>query len=143
MTTGEAEIEWDISPVMNKTTVVNFFTRPTNFGVQNFGGAGNFQSFGAGITYRTTFDRASEIFENIRKRRENKRNIQLKGLDMNSIDLEENRSNREDFFRSESNDSTELNHITEPEIDSIGNPNVLQVENVKILKKLFGKVQIM
>lgn len=131
VTTGEAEIEWDISPVMNKTTVVNFFTRPTNFGVQNFGGAGNFQSFGAGITYRTSFDRASEIFENIRKRRENKRNIQLKGLDMNSTDLEENRSNREDFFRSESNDSTELNHITEPEIDSIGNPNVSQVENVK------------
>lgn len=61
-TTGEAEIEWDISPMMDKTVVVNFFTRPTNFGVQNFGSAGNFQSFGGGITYRTSFDHVSEIF---------------------------------------------------------------------------------
>ena len=43
--------------------VVNFFTRPTNFGVESFGGAGNFQSFGAGITYRTSFDKLSEIFK--------------------------------------------------------------------------------
>src|SRR5690606_29586261 len=34
-----------------------------NFGVENFGGAGNFQRFGAGIIYKTSFDRLSEIFE--------------------------------------------------------------------------------
>lgn len=62
-TTGEAEVEWDISKKMDKTLVVNFFTRPTNFGVQNFGGAGNYQSFGAGIVYKTSFDRISEIFK--------------------------------------------------------------------------------
>lgn len=62
-TTGEAEIQWDISRKMDKTLVLNFFTRPTNFGVQNFGGAGNFQSFGAGIVYKTSFDRFSEIFK--------------------------------------------------------------------------------
>lgn len=67
-TTGEAEIEWDISSMMDKGIVVNFFTRPTNFGVQNFGSAGNFQSFGGGITYKTSFDHASEIFK---KKREN------------------------------------------------------------------------
>lgn len=61
--TGEAEVQWDVSKKMDKTLVVNFFTRPTNFGVQNFGGAGNFQSFGAGIMYKTTFDRFSEIFK--------------------------------------------------------------------------------
>jgi len=61
--TGEAEIQWDISKKMDKSLVLNFFTRPTNFGVQNFGGAGNFQSFGAGIIYKTSFDRFSEIFE--------------------------------------------------------------------------------
>jgi len=62
-TTGEAEIQWDISKPMDKSMVVNFFTRPTNFGVQNFGGAGNFQSFGAGVIYNTSFDRISEIFK--------------------------------------------------------------------------------
>lgn len=61
--TGEAEVQWDVSKKMDKSLVVNFFTRPTNFGVQNFGGAGNFQSFGAGIMYKTTFDRFSEIFK--------------------------------------------------------------------------------
>lgn len=61
--TGEAEIQWDISKKMDKSLVLNFFTRPTNFGVQNFGGAGNFQSFGAGIIYKTSFDRFSEIFK--------------------------------------------------------------------------------
>ncbi len=66
-TTGEAEIQWDISQKMDKSMVVNFFTRPTNFGVQNFGGAGNFQSFGAGIIYKTSFDRFSEIFEKTNK----------------------------------------------------------------------------
>lgn len=62
-TTGEAEIEWDVSRKMDKTMVVNFFTRPTNFGVQNFGGVGSFQSFGAGIVYKTSFDRFSEILK--------------------------------------------------------------------------------
>src|SRR5690606_24261431 len=62
-TTVETEIQWDISRNMNKSTVINFFTRPTNFGVQNFGGAGNFQSFGAGVIYNTSFDRISEIFK--------------------------------------------------------------------------------
>lgn len=62
-TTGEAEVQWDISKQMDKTMVINIFTRPTNFGVQNFGSAGNFQSFGGGITYKTSFNRFSEIFE--------------------------------------------------------------------------------
>ena len=62
-TTVETEVQWDISRKMDKSMVVNFFTRPTNFGVQNFGGAGNFQSFGAGIIYKTSFDRFSEIFK--------------------------------------------------------------------------------
>lgn len=62
-TTGEAEVQWDVSKKMDKTLVVNFFTRPTNFGVQNFGGVGNFQSYGAGITYKTSFNRFSEIFK--------------------------------------------------------------------------------
>ncbi|MGB6082663.1 translocation/assembly module TamB domain-containing protein [Moheibacter sp.] len=62
-TTVETEIQWDVSRNMDKSMVVNFFTRPTNFGVQNFGGAGNFQSYGAGVIYKTSFDRISEIFK--------------------------------------------------------------------------------
>jgi len=62
-TTVETEVQWDISKQMDKSMVINFFTRPANFGVQNFGGAGNFQSFGAGIIYKTSFDRLSEIFK--------------------------------------------------------------------------------
>lgn len=75
-TTGELEIEWDISKKMDKSMMVNFFTRPTNFGVQNFGGAGNFQSFGAGIIYKTSFDRFSEIFrkETVEKSKESNSN---------------------------------------------------------------------
>lgn len=61
-TTGEAEVQWDISRNMDKSMVVNFFTRPTNFGVQNMGNTGNFQSFGAGIVYKTSFDNLQEIF---------------------------------------------------------------------------------
>lgn len=62
--TGEAEIQWDVSDDMDKSVVVNFFTRPTNFGVQGAGnGNTNFQSFGAGIVYKTSFDRFSEIFK--------------------------------------------------------------------------------
>lgn len=76
-TTGEAEVEWDVSPMMNKTTVINFFTRPTNFGVQNFGGAGNFQSFGSGITYKTSFDHISEIFERARKPKNEKKSNEV------------------------------------------------------------------
>lgn len=66
-TTVETEVQWDVSKQMDKSMVVNFFTRPTNFGVESFGGAGNFQSFGAGITYRTSFDRLSEIFKKDQK----------------------------------------------------------------------------
>lgn len=62
-TTVETEAQWDVSRNMDKSMVVNFFTRPTNFGVQNFGGAGNFQSVGAGIIYKTSFDHVSEIFK--------------------------------------------------------------------------------
>lgn len=62
-TTVETEVQWDVSKKMDKSMVINFFTRPTNFGVESFGGAGNFQSFGAGVTYRTSFDRFSEIFK--------------------------------------------------------------------------------
>ncbi|SMC58912.1 hypothetical protein SAMN06296427_10491 [Moheibacter sediminis] len=61
--TGEAEIQWDVSKKMDKSIVVNFFTRPTNFGVQGAGNTNNFQSFGGGIIYKTTFDRFSEIFK--------------------------------------------------------------------------------
>lgn len=62
-TTGEAEIQWDVSDTMDKSTVINFFTRPTNFGVQGANAGNNFQSFGAGIVYKTSFDRFSEIFK--------------------------------------------------------------------------------
>src|SRR5690606_24055030 len=62
-TTCEAEVQCDVSPKMQKRIVVSFFTRPANFGVQNVGGVNNFQSFGAGIVYKTTFDRFSEIFK--------------------------------------------------------------------------------
>lgn len=61
-TTFETEAQWDISRNMDKSIVINFFTRPTNFGVENMGGTGNFQSIGAGLTYKTSFDRLSEIF---------------------------------------------------------------------------------
>lgn len=135
VTTGEAEIEWDISPMMNKSTVVNFFTRPTNFGVQNFGGAGNFQSFGAGITYRTSFDRASEIFDNIRKRKENKRKIQLDSLSIDSDKREEidNNREREVIFKSIQNDSIKIKQKpdTKNKNDSIQNPNINHLEQEK------------
>lgn len=65
--TGEAEVQWDISNNMDKSIVVNFFTRPTNFGVQNMGNTGNFQSFGAGIVYKSTFDNLSGIFRKEKK----------------------------------------------------------------------------
>ncbi|MFA5619325.1 MAG: translocation/assembly module TamB domain-containing protein [Weeksellaceae bacterium] len=62
-TTGELEAEWDVSQMNDKSIVVDFFTRPADFGIQNFGGSGNYQSFGAGITYKRSFDRFSEIFK--------------------------------------------------------------------------------
>lgn len=62
--TGEAEIQWDVSNNMDKSILMNFFTRPTNFGVMGAGNANtNFQSFGAGVVYKTSFDRFSQIFE--------------------------------------------------------------------------------
>ena len=89
-TTGEAEIQWDISKQMDKTMVVNFFTRPTNFGVQNFGGAGNFQSFGAGITYKTSFNRFSEAFRpEKRKRKKETAPEEKENLPLNEVEKEE------------------------------------------------------
>lgn len=101
-TTGEAEIAWDISRQMDKTLVVNFFTRPTNFGVQNFGGAGNFQSFGAGITYRTSFDRIAEIFESKEKeKKSDKKDKKILGI----------------FKTKKSEEETELPKEVNPESD--------------------------
>lgn len=60
---GEAEMQWDISKNMDKSIVLNFFTRPTTFGMTNAGQLGNFQSFGAGIVYKTSFDKVEEIFQ--------------------------------------------------------------------------------
>lgn len=72
-TTGEAEIQWDVSDQMDKSLVINFFTRPTNFGVESFGGAGNYQSYGAGFIYKTSFDRLSEVFVKDKKEEEEKK----------------------------------------------------------------------
>lgn len=131
--TGEAEIEWDISNQMDKTMVINFFTRPTNFGVQNFGGAGNFQSFGAGITYKTSFDRISEIFSK-EKRTESILPLEKSSSDFPSFD---------DFekLKEEENDSIpETQKVEETQkVDSLQKEAVSKAKKVR--KKSNGLVR--
>lgn len=73
-TTGEAEIEWDASKQMDQSIVFNFFTRPTNFGIQSSDQDGGFQSVGAGIVYRTSFDKLPKLFNKKDKSRSIKSN---------------------------------------------------------------------
>ena len=72
---GNMNLQYDISRLNNGSLMLNAFTRPTTFGIQ----AGNVnqlnQSFGAGITYNTSFDSFKEIFKRI-KGEERKENIQ-------------------------------------------------------------------
>lgn len=126
-TTGEAEIQWDVSKKMDKSMVVNFFTRPTNFGVQNFGGAGNFQSFGAGIIYKTSFDQISEIFE---------KNNELSTLELPNPPKEEPSSLFDQFEKKDSIEiKIERNDSLKSIPDSISQKEVSQKLQPKKQKK--------
>ncbi|WP_395092291.1 translocation/assembly module TamB domain-containing protein [Vaginella massiliensis] len=63
---GNMNLQYDISRLNNGSLMLNAFTRPTTFGVQ----AGNVnqlnQSFGAGISYNTSFDTFGEVFKRVR-----------------------------------------------------------------------------
>lgn len=111
-TTVETEIQWDVSKNMDKSMVVNFFTRPTNFGVQNFGGAGNFQSYGAGVIYKTSFDRISEIF---------KKESNIQSMVLPNVNFDEEPPSLFDLAPSETQDS-----IREEKKDSVQQKEVSQ-----------------
>jgi len=63
---GNLNLQYDVSRLNNGSLLVNLFTRPTTFGVQ----AGNLnqlnQSFGAGVSYNTSFNSLKEVFRRIR-----------------------------------------------------------------------------
>lgn len=116
-TTVETEIQWDVSRNMDKSMVVNFFTRPTNFGVQNFGGAGNFQSYGAGVIYKTSFDRISEIF---------KKESNIQSMVLPNVNFDDDPPSLFDLPPSETQDS-----IQEEKNDSIQQKEVSQTDPKK------------
>src|SRR5690606_11736978 len=122
--TGELEAQWDVSRNMDKSLVLNFFTRPTNFGVENFGGAGNIQSFGAGIIYKTSFDRISEIFE---------KKSEIQDLNMPEVDFGADPPSL--FDLNEKSDTIRLELEKEENADSLFF-KIDTAENKKVSRKL-------
>ena len=72
---GNLNIQYDISRMNNGGFLINVFTRPTTFGIQ----AGNVnqlnQSFGAGVSYNTSFNNIGEIFRKIKDKRAEKDSV--------------------------------------------------------------------
>ncbi|TDM00068.1 MAG: hypothetical protein C4K58_02145 [Flavobacteriaceae bacterium] len=62
---GQFEAELDVTKDNDGDFLLRAFSRPTAFGVENFGAtnSGYAQSFGAGMVYRKEFDRLDEIFK--------------------------------------------------------------------------------
>lgn len=61
--TQEVDIQLDISKKNDQSLVMEYFTRPNNFGVQNYNSGSTNQSYGVGIISRWEFDSFKEIFQ--------------------------------------------------------------------------------
>ena len=70
---GNLDLTYDISKANNGSLVLNAFTKPTTFGIQQFTGNSMMnQSYGAGITYNASFDNFREFIGEKQQQREAK-----------------------------------------------------------------------
>ncbi len=61
--TSEVEVEYDVSKNNDQSVVLEGFTRPTTFGVQNFSSnSSTYQTYGFGVILRWEFDKFREVF---------------------------------------------------------------------------------
>ncbi len=70
--TSEVQIEYDVSKKNDQSFVLEAFTRPTTFGIQNFASnSSTYQTYGGGVIKRWEFDKFREIFkENEKEKKE-------------------------------------------------------------------------
>ncbi|QTV05215.1 translocation/assembly module TamB domain-containing protein [Faecalibacter bovis] len=70
---GNLDLTYDVSKANNGSLVLNAFTKPTTFGIQQFTGNSMMnQSYGAGITYNASFDNFREFIGEKHQKKEAK-----------------------------------------------------------------------
>jgi len=70
MVAGSAEVDYDISRQNDGSLKLKAFTRPTNFGIENFNATNNYsQAWGVGIYYHEDFNTFKELKKKILKKR--------------------------------------------------------------------------
>lgn len=129
---GNFELNYDVSRQNNNSLVLSAFTKPTTFGIQQFSGNTMMnQSYGAGITYNTSFNNFKEFINAQKSNR--KTNATLK-TEIPTVDpvVEETTVPKKE---SESKDTVELQNI-DTESD------VAQNKSEKIAPKRRGLVRI-
>lgn len=83
---GNLDVSYDISKVNDGSLVLNAFTKPTTFGIQQFTGQNTMmnQSYGAGINYNTSFDNFREFIGARKKEKKAKANFNARAMSISS-----------------------------------------------------------
>ena len=94
---GNLDLSYDISKANNGSLVLNAFTKPTSFGIQQLTGSNTMlnQSYGAGIIYNTSFENAKEFFGSRKNEKKLKADFKSKAIELKPV------VNQEDSIRKE------------------------------------------
>ncbi|MBS7332342.1 MAG: hypothetical protein KIG88_01940 [Weeksellaceae bacterium] len=83
---GNLDLTYDVSKANNGSLVLNAFTKPTTFGIQQFTGNSMMnQSYGAGITYNASFDNFREFIGEKHQKKEAKAIIKANAEDVTPV----------------------------------------------------------
>lgn len=83
---GNLDLTYDISKANNGSLVLNAFTKPTTFGIQQFTGNSMMnQSYGAGITYNAAFDNFKEFIGAKNQRKEAKAKFRANSVEVEPV----------------------------------------------------------
>lgn len=81
---GNLDLTYDISKTNNGSLVLNAFTKPTTFTIQQFTGGNTMmnQSYGAGINYNTSFENFREFIGARKKKKEQKAKVKAQASEV-------------------------------------------------------------
>ncbi len=84
---GNLDLSYDISKVNNGSLVLNAFTKPTSFGIQQLTGSNTLlnQSYGGGIIYNASFDNVAEFIGARKKEKQAKAEFKARSLEVTPI----------------------------------------------------------
>ena len=130
---GNLDLTYDISKANNGSVVLNAFTKPTTFTIQQFTGGNTMmnQSYGAGIKYNTSFDNFREFIGARKKEKEAKAKFKAQELEHSANPKGDSVNKSEHVPVKDSVENKTVSKLTENEKTAVSKPKSRGLVRIK------------